>query len=514
MRDILEKLEKMNESTGLAGRKSGDVFRNPNGDEIVFNDIKFFPEEGGKLEPAELDKVLQQVNAQTNNSIEWMNKRDASTGGFTVISFNSPDGERFFGRYLKQVKSNTTDNFVPNHVADFKLASKSALKMQSGLAPQDLLSKLDNLTVNEILKQLSGSLGPKSVLYSVAYRLAKGEPLPMSFAIPEGVSFSAFRDYFCEILQPIALQNGQYTGNAGEAAEKFLGGSFQNTLISFDFAKTAGLSDSTMTNSEGKFIKISSKGGKGAEASSKNLISSIDELAKSLEGKKLLDKYADIIETLHEIKSQGQAEAPLYLGVKFGIIDEDEASQIRNLKNNKSMNTDDIKSLDLSPNLVKLSKSRTPTNSESVSMYYHLISCVAWKAAEKINDTTNFSKAASDILNNGALVQVYTKAKEGKTEWTLNEFNTVYPGNSIRGIYLSAAKNYYSTGIKGNFTFKIDRGEGTPKDDVTGSKNLGREKRGPSEKEIAQKSKDIALGRSSTKKDKKLPTGNVGRAKR
>ena len=139
---------------------------------------------------------------------------------------------------------------------------------------------------------------------------------------------------------------------------------------------------------------------------------------------------------------------------------------------------------------------------------------MAWKAAEKINDTTNFSKAAADILNNGALVQVYTKAKEGKTEWTLNEFNTVYPGNSIRGIYLSAAKNYYSTGIKGNFTFKIDRGEGIPKDDVTGSKNLGREKREPSEKEIAQKSKEIALGTSPTKKDKKLPTGNVGRALR
>jgi hypothetical protein len=60
---------------------------------------------------------------------------------------------------------------------------------------------------------------------------------------------------------------------------------------------------------------------------------------------------------------------------------------------------------------------------------------------------------------------LYSMDKKGKGKWTLQEFNTVYPGESIKGVYLSAGKTYYSTGIKGNYTFKIDKGSGAPKDD-------------------------------------------------
>jgi len=46
MRDILNSLQYITESTGLAGRKAGDVFRNPDGNEITFQELKFFPEGG------------------------------------------------------------------------------------------------------------------------------------------------------------------------------------------------------------------------------------------------------------------------------------------------------------------------------------------------------------------------------------------------------------------------------------------------------------------------------------
>lgn len=511
MRDIIDKLTLI-ESTGLAGRKSGDIFRDPEGNEIVFNNLQFFPAEGGKLDSAALEQALNDISNQYEN-IKWMNAKTSKTGGFALVQFNTTEGPIYFGRYLEQVKPNFTDNFIPNQVDNYRLASKSAQKMQSGLTPQDLLTDKNDLTANDILKQLSESLGTDNPLYAVAYRLASGEPLPLKFPAPEGISFPAFRDYFCEILQPIALQQGQYTGNAGEAAEIFLDGSFQETLISFDYSKNAGLSDSTMSTKDGKMVKISSKGGRGAEASSKNLVSSIDELSKTPAGVKLGNKYKEIIEIIREVGKQGQAGAPLYLGVKYNIIDEKEADTVRELKNQKSINMDDISSLGLTDNLLKLSKSRTPENTESVNMYYHLLSVIAYKAAEKINDETDFSDAAADILNNGSLIQVYTKAKEGKTEWTLDEFNTVYPGTSIKGVYLSASKNYYSTGIKGNFTFKIDRGEGKVKD----AQDLGREKRKakePTEKEYAQKAKDIALGKIEPFKKEIPAQTNVGREKR
>jgi len=507
MRDILDKLETLTESTGLAGRKPGDVFRNPNGEEITFNDIRFFPEGGGKFEPDELEQALQQVG-----DVQWLNAKSARTGGFAVASFNTPDGEKLYGRYLESIKPQTTDNYVPNAIGDYRFAGKAAAKAQAGLSPQDLLTDKIDLSTDDIMNQLAKSLGTDNPLYGVAYKLANGEPLPMTLDAPDGISFSAFRDYFCEILQPIALQKGQYTGNAGEAAEIFLGGSFEDTVISFDDTKTAGLSDSIMTNSEGKSIKVSTKGGKGATASTSNLVNSVNELSETDSGRKLLEKYSDTIEIMREIQKQGQAGAPLYLGVKYGIIDQEDAEFIRAMKKLGPTSVDKFDELGMSDNLLKLAKSRNTDNPDSVNLYYHLMAAVAHKAAEEVNDKTDFSKAAADILNNGALVQVYTKAKEKGGQWILDEFNTVYPGDSIKGVYLSAGKTYYSTGIKGNFTFKIDKGQGKPKDDE-GSADVGRVKRIPSEREFAKKAADIALGKSRIDL-KNQPTGNVGREKR
>ena len=515
MRDILDKLETLTESTGLAGRKPGDVFRNPDGDEITFNTIDFYPAAGGTIEPEKLDMILRQAESETGG-IQWMNKRSARTGGFAVASFSTPDGEVYFGRYLESIKPQSTDNYVPNQVGDYRFAGKAAAKAQAGLTPQDLLTNKIDLSAEDIVSQLAESMGEENPLYIVAYKLASGEPLPMTFDAPEGVSFSAFRDYFCEILQPIALQTGQYTGNAGEAAEIFLGGSYQGTLISFDDTKTAGLSDSIMTNEEGKYIKVSTKGGKGATASTSNLVNSIDELAQTPNGQKLMMKYADTIEMMREIQKQGQAGAPLYLGVKYDIIDEEDADQIRDLKKTGPVPMDKISSLGLTDNLEKLAHSRKTDNPSSVNLYYHLMAAVAHKAAAEVNENTDFSNAAADILNNGALVQVYTKAKESSGKWILNEFDTEYPGKSTKGVYLSAGKTYYSTGIKGNFTFKIDRGQGKPKDDEGTSEPPVRAKRIPTEKEFTKKAADIASGRQKNTAFDRTETGAgaVGREKR
>lgn len=515
MRDILDKLEQLTESTGLANRKSGDVFRDSDGNEIVFNNISFFPEQGGKLEPDELDMVIRQVSDDIGSDIQWLNSKTSRAGGFAVASFTSPDGEMFFGRYLENIKPDFAGNYVPNQIGDYRFAGKAAAKIQSGLTPQDLLTDRIDLTVEDILKQLANKLGTDNTLYQVAYKLAMGEPLPMTFEAPQDESFTGFRDYFCEILQPIALQRGQYTGNAGEAAEVFLGGTFEGTLISFDDSKTAGLSDSVMTNKEGKSIKVSTKGGKGATASTGNLINSVNELQETENGRKLIEKYKDTIDTLREIQKRGQAGAPLYLGMKYDIIDENDARSILEMKNKAPVSLSDIDDLGLSETLVALAKGRGTANPEKVNMYYHLMAAVAFKAADEVNDQTDFSKAAADILNNGALVQMYTKAKEGKGQWTLNEFDTVYPGDSIKGVYLSASKTYYSTGIKGNYTFKIDKGQGKPKDEPA-IEGPGREKRTSSEKDFAKKADDIALGKTKNTAFDKTPNsmGSVGREKR
>lgn len=464
MRELINKIDSIivNESTGLAGRNPGDVFRNPAGEEIFFNNIRFFPEGGGRFNSDELDEAIQNIEAELGE-INWLNNRTGSTGGFGIATFDDPEAQQlFFGRYLNEVKPDPRANYIGNEVNGFKLAGKAAEKAQAGLSPQDLLTKKDNLTVNDIIKELSQSLGTDSPLYQLAYDLAEGKSLPITIPAPEGLSFTAFRDYFCEILQPIALYHGNYTGNAGEAAAIFLGGDFKNTTISFDTTKTAGLSDSIMTTSDGREIKISTKGGAGAKASVKNLLDVVDELSESPAGARLLNKHKEVIDEIREIKAKGQKESPLYLGVKYNVISEKDADRIRSFKNAPLVNLDKVSDLKLSRNLKNLVDVKSPKNPESVNLFYHFLAVVAELAAEKVNTETNFSQAAAEILNNGALVQVYTKAKESNNQWTLTEFNTVYPGESIQGVYISSQKTHYSTDIKGNLTFVIDRGGKKP----------------------------------------------------
>ena len=124
--------------------------------------------------------------------------------------------------------------------------------------------------------------------------------------------------------------------------------------------------------------------------------------------------------------------------------------------------------------------------------------------------STDFSKVAAKILNNGALVQVYTIAKEGKTEWVLQDFETVYPGDSIKGVYLSASKTYYSTGIKGNYTFKIDKTKGAPEKEPNEDPEV-RSTTDP-EPDLSSAARQITTQKST--RAKRQPVGDVGRQKR
>ena len=62
MRDLLNLLDNvLTESTGLAGRKPGDMWQNSQGQTLKFNNIVFYPEGGGTYDTAELQQVAQQV---------------------------------------------------------------------------------------------------------------------------------------------------------------------------------------------------------------------------------------------------------------------------------------------------------------------------------------------------------------------------------------------------------------------------------------------------------------------
>lgn len=198
------------------------------------------------------------------------------------------------------------------------------------------------------------------------------------------------------------------------------------------------------------------------------------------------------------------------LGVRFGIIDEGDVDTIRDFKKMPPLPLEKGKLLG-SKKLQALVSNRKTDNPDNVNMYFHSIAAVAHKVAEYVNQNTNFSQAASEILNNGALIQTYTKATEKGDQWILNSFDTVWPSNTVTGVSFSASKTYYSTGIKGNFTFKILRNGAKDVDDERSSEPALEPSRVAAPSAVTGKRVNIRPTRSEPEPGE---TGQIGRSRR
>jgi hypothetical protein len=191
-----------------------------------------------------------------------------------------------------------------------------------------------------------------------------------------------------------------------------------------------------------------------------NLLTSIQELQVAPKGKKLLEKHKDVIDILGIIQSGGHAAGALELGMKYKIITGEEAREIMGLTDKGPKDQIKFKN----KNLTTLYQSRKPKDWSKIVPFEHLLSVVAYRVADYVNENTNFGQAASEILNHSALVQMYTEATESADTITISGFRAVYPSDTVSGVLLDASKAYMSTQGKGNFTFKILKNGATESD--------------------------------------------------
>jgi len=518
MRDILDKLSFIVESRGLGARKAGEVFEDPEGNQIRLVSVDFFPEGGGAFDTLEetqqaIDSVIQQLGIQPVEA-NWF--RQNQTRAFGIAQFQGDQGPLAFIKYFKSVTADPTQNDWSNQtgIPGYRYASKAAKKTQSNATPQDILTQQEDLTSEDIVSQIAEKF-PGSVLVTVAAHIANGGELPYTFQAPAEMDLATFQDYFCELLQPMALQTGQYEGEGQDAEERFLpDGGFANTLISFGATKTEGLSDSVMIDPNGRKMKISSKGGNGATASSKNLLDAYEELKQGGADRKLLKKVEDTIKLVSSIVSAGQAGAPLQLGVEYGIISEKDAMAITGFKGMAPQALDSISNMNVSANLKKLALGRSTKKPDNTNLYFHCIAAVAHKVATHVNNHTNFGRDAAMILNNSALLQVYSKVTFQGKQWKLNKFNTKWPGSAVTTVAMDAGKTYYSTDIKGNFTFVIDPKK-KDKEDIESNSDFGSEEPTVDLAKSAEKIVNPTKSVLATRKKRNVePESEVGRAKR
>lgn len=447
----------LTESVGLANRKEGQQFTNDAGETLTFKTLTFFPAEGQFDSPDERDSAIEEQETSLSDEdgveeIEWTNNPSGKFLAFGLCKFTDDEGKtRVFGRYFNKISKIRTQNNWPNNTLPdgFKFASASSTKTRSGLMPQDVLTGMEDLLPENIVTDIETKFGADSGLAEAANHVMNGLGFPIVIPNPDkALEVTAVRDYFCEMIHPIALIKGVYTGNAGDAARKYLGGDgFGDCTISFSSGKNEGLYDSLLIAPDGKKIKVSSKGGMGATASVTNIYNSIIDLV-SLIGKKPFEKYRQDLEVIRIIAENGQVDGPLKLAEYYGLLTDKETDQVRMLAKTQDPTT-------LTGRLKSMYNVK-PT-SENAVPFYHMLAIVAHLVAGYINKNTQFSGAVGFVLNNDALVQVYTEAKQSGDNIEITNFKTVFPAELATGVELSAQKTYYSTGCKGKLTFKIHK---------------------------------------------------------
>lgn len=459
--NVVETILLTETSRGLGARKPGDEFIRGN-EKIYFSQIDFYPESGGKYQSLDqLKQAYDTLTAQLPIAPVQVNKPTARAGGFGIAQFKDEDDKiLIYARFFDKIDPVKEKNKWANEVEGFKLNSGMGRKEQAGFKPTEVLTQLDNLTPHAILHQIAEKFTEHSYQYKFVAAIMQGQ-IP-KIDIPKD-DLPAFRDYFCEIVHPIALMTGVATGAVAKAERDLLAGEkFSDCTISFSSGKTQGLYDSLLTSPSGRVVKLSSKGGAGAKASVNNLYTALHEL-EGTEYSTLVDKFPLAKSIIDIIFTNGQIEGPLTLGVALEVITPAQREVIWDLKNKDTSYIEFAQQLAANPkildsDLTKLWNRRVPKKPEQSKAWLHLLAGVAFIVAEHVNKKTDFPQAAAAILNGSGVVQVHTYT----TGTYITSFDTVFPSETIKGVFLLADKVYYSTNINGKFTFSIETDNGKP----------------------------------------------------
>ena len=442
------------EAKGIFGRLPGDAFVNVDGKEFKFVAAIGFPDaEQSKFStPQERDQAIAQFEQQANTQIEWTNSPSGSA--FAVAELDDEDGGRvFWGRYLQQTKYDMMGVWCNKQIPPgWKLATKGAQKLQAGYDPQNLI-KTENVfnDVGQVIQTVtSNSPNPvKEVFTQNLTALAQGQ----GAIIFPGMAgqMEAIRDYFGEIMQPVALAGGVVGGQADDARMALADGApWSKCKVQFPMAMNAALCDSFLTAPNGQQIGISSKGGSGAKASAKNLHDAYKKAER--EGNtELINTAKFAIDVVTIIAENSALTGPFKLGIALGVpgitneLFDEVTLYIKTGKTSFDGITKNARTV-LEPYTVK-------PDVVGFNTGYAIMAAVAKTVANEVNMSAEFSTGALALLNQSSIIQIYTKMAKKGDDAVLQGFTAVYPPNFEGRVLMDGGKNYYSSRIGGKLAF-------------------------------------------------------------
>ena len=446
------------ESKGLFGRVAGDRFVHQDGREYTIVQVIAFPDaQQGQFEtPEERDQAIEQFEQEHHAQIQWVNSPRNNLLGFGIAQLDNADGGHvFWGKYLQRIGFDLMGAWANNQVPPgWRLATKGAQKLQAGYDPQNLIKTEQIFNSTESIISTVSRNAPdevRDVFTQALENLAEGRK---DVVFPELYEqHPAIRDYFGEIMQPIALMGGVILGQAEEARQVLADGAeWRDCQVMWPMSMNAALCDSFMLAPNGQEIGISSKGGSGAAASAKNLHDAV--LKAEDEGNtELLNRVKYTADIVRIIATTDQRNGPIELGKHLNVpnLDDELNDEIEKYIVEGKTDLDNI-----SPKAQKLIEPfAVRLETKGFNAGYALLSAVSKTVAKVVNANPEFSEGAIALLNQASIIQIYTNVGKKSNDAVLRDFRAVYPPNFQGTVVLSGSKNYYSSRIGGKMAFKI-----------------------------------------------------------
>lgn len=438
------------EAKGIMGRVAGDKF--VNGDkQLEFQGVTVYPEDSQQFESPELrDAAIAEFEKQTGSKIEWTNAPNKGTLAFAVATLTDPlnnDKPTYWGRHFKAKMVDMMGAWGNAQVPPgWKLQKAGALKLDIGIDPQHLIqSEKLHRSIDEVIATVAANSQGHQMqgeLVGGLEQIKSGQNPVFENDIQH---LPALRDYFGEIMGPCALMAGMVKGQAEDANRDLLkGAGWDKCQVFWPQSMNYALVDSIFIGPNGEEVGVSSKGGKGARASAKNIA---DAIRKAPD--KMVKKYRMTVEIIKIVDETSALDAPFRLAELAKLLPANLEREIKGYI--KSGKTDYV---GLSADAKELFNYGTPRQDvPGFNTGYALLALLAKKVAAAVNQAPAFSEGCIAFLNQSSIVQLYCKMGKSGKDARVTGWDAVYPPNFQGRVVLDGSKNYYSSRIGGKFAF-------------------------------------------------------------
>ena len=438
------------EAKGIMGRIAGDKFVKGE-EQLEFQGVTVYPEESEQFEsPEQRNAAVAEFEKQTGTKIEWTNTPNNGTLAFAVATLTDPlnnDAPTYWGRYFRAKMVDMMGSWGNAQVpAGWKLQKAGALKLDIGIDPQHLIkSENKHKSIDDVIATVAANSQGHQMqgeLIGGLEQIKSGQNPVFENDIQH---LPALRDYFGEIMGPCALMAGMVKGQAEDANQKLLqGAGWDKCQVFWPQSMNYALVDSIFIGPNGEEVGVSSKGGKGARASAKNIADAIKKADP-----KLVKKYEMTVAIIKIVDETPAIEAPFRIAELGKMLPAGLEKEIKSYI--KSGKTDYV---GLSNDAKELFNYGTPRKDvPGFNTGYALLALLAKKVAYEVNLAPAFSAGCLAFLNQSSIVQLYCKMGKQGNNARVTGWDAVYPPNFQGRVVLDGSKNYYSSRIGGKFAF-------------------------------------------------------------